>query len=211
VNIALIRILIQSGGNWVIYTLILCSILALAVILERGIQLSIEEKELNLLRRDFLRELAKGWPAMTKIIRSHKGAASRTLSKVLESTVLGPEGVPDLLAAALLSERKHLEKRLLILGTLGNNAPFIGLLGTVLGVIAAFHDLAQAGAGPEAVMKGLSEALVATAVGIFVAIPCVVAYNVFSKKVRDILSETESLGHLIAAQLRAEKSSSPHA
>ena len=69
----------------------------------------------------------------------------------------------------------------------------MGLFGTVLGVIRAFHDLAEhSGAGPEVVMKGLSEALIATAVGLFVAIPCVIAYNVLQKKVADLLSSAEA-------------------
>ena len=97
-----------------------------------------------------------------------------------------------------------MEKRLLILGTLGNNAPFVGLFGTVLGVIRAFHDLAQnATAGPEVVMAGLSEALIATAVGLFVAIPCVISYNYFKKQVEDLLSTTETLSRLILSHLRS--------
>jgi biopolymer transport protein ExbB len=88
---------------------------------------------------------------------------------------------------------------MLLLGTMGNNAPFIGLFGTVLGVIKAFHDLAQSGAGPEVVMVGLSEALVATAVGLLVALPCVFAFNIFTKNVKDLIGETESLGRRLAA------------
>jgi len=74
------------------------------------------------------------------------------------------------------------QKRLTVLATLGNNAPFIGLFGTVLGVIKAFHDLhVQQGSGIKVVMGGISEALVATAMGLLVAIPAVIAYNAFSK------------------------------
>jgi biopolymer transport protein ExbB len=86
---------------------------------------------------------------------------------------------------AQLSKRDLLlfgQKRLTILATLGNNAPFIGLFGTVLGVIKAFHDLhVQQGSGIKVVMGGISEALVATAMGLLVAIPAVIAYNAFSK------------------------------
>jgi biopolymer transport protein ExbB len=86
---------------------------------------------------------------------------------------------------AQLSKRDLLlfgQKRLTILATLGNNAPFIGLFGTVLGVIKAFHDLhVQQGSGIKVVMGGVSEALVATAMGLLVAIPAVIAYNAFSK------------------------------
>ncbi len=81
-----------------------------------------------------------------------------------------------------------LEKRLGILATFGNNAPFIGLFGTVLGIIQAFHDLGSSTEfGVKVVMTGISEALVATAMGLFVAIPSVIAYNYFVRKVKTIL------------------------
>jgi len=91
-----------------------------------------------------------------------------------------------------------------ILGTLGNNAPFIGLLGTVLGVIRAFHDLgASAGQGPEVVMQGISEALVATAVGIIVALPCVAFYNLFQKRIKDAMVDADRFGKQLIAALEA--------
>jgi biopolymer transport protein ExbB len=86
-----------------------------------------------------------------------------------------------------------LEKRLGILATFGNNAPFIGLFGTVLGVINAFHVLSNGNDFKvNAVMGGISEALVATAMGLFVAIPCVIAYNYFVRKIKMILLEIEA-------------------
>lgn len=87
-----------------------------------------------------------------------------------------------------LTLKLSLEKRLGILATLGNNAPFIGLFGTVLGIIQAFHDLGRASEfGVRIVMEGISEALVATALGLFVAIPSVIAYNYFVRRVKKIL------------------------
>lgn len=87
-----------------------------------------------------------------------------------------------------ISLRLDLEKRLGILATFGNNAPFIGLFGTVLGIIKAFHDLGHSSEfGVRVVMAGISEALVATAMGLFVAIPSVIAYNYFVRKSRKIL------------------------
>lgn len=81
-----------------------------------------------------------------------------------------------------------LEKRLGILATFGNNAPFIGLFGTVLGVIKAFHSLGTSTEfGVRVVMTGISEALVATALGLFVAIPSVVAYNYFVRRIKTLL------------------------
>jgi biopolymer transport protein ExbB len=86
-----------------------------------------------------------------------------------------------------------LEKRLGLLATFGNNAPFIGLFGTVLGVIDAFHSLSnENNLGVATIMGGISEALVATATGLFVAIPSVMAYNYFVRKIKMILLELEA-------------------
>ncbi|MDE1975917.1 MAG: MotA/TolQ/ExbB proton channel family protein [Elusimicrobia bacterium] len=199
-NPSLISALAVAGGNWVIYGLILCSVAALAVILERWKVLSREEKLFAALQSEVLarRKDAEGVRSALKV----GGAAGRILGAALDDASDNPEVFEDILISASLKEKKFLEKRLLVLGTLGNNAPFIGLFGTVLGVIKAFHDLAANAAGPDAVMAGLSTALVATAVGLFVAIPSVVAYNYFQKKASDLLSGTESLGRLLLARLR---------
>lgn len=204
----LLRTLALTGGDWVVYALLLCSIIALAAIIERGMLLLKEEKDFIGLRDAVMGELGGEVSSLEKAVKRHEGAAGRILKTALAQSHAGAAGVEDLLVAASLEEKQRLEKRLLILGTLGNNAPFVGLFGTVLGVIKAFHDLAQSNAGPEVVMQGLSEALIATAVGLFVAIPCVVAYNFFQKKVRELLSGTESLGRFILAQLRAGARSS---
>lgn len=204
-NLGIIKGLALSGGDWVIWGLILCSAVAAAIIVERGVVLAREEKSFKALREALTAELGRELAALEKTVRRHDGAAGRILATALAQTHHGPEGVEDLLIATSLEEKGRLEERLLVLGTLGNNAPFIGLFGTVLGVIKAFHDLASVSAGPEVVMAGLSEALVATAVGLFVAIPCVVGYNYYQKKVKDLLSGTESLGRFLMAQIRSGK------
>jgi biopolymer transport protein ExbB/TolQ len=90
-----------------------------------------------------------------------------------------------------------------LLGTLGNNAPFIGLFGTVIGVIVAFADLAEGTSkvAMDKVMGGIAEALVATGVGLFVAIPAVVAYNIFQKKITDIEDNVSATSKRLCAQL----------
>ncbi|MDD5657405.1 MAG: MotA/TolQ/ExbB proton channel family protein [Elusimicrobia bacterium] len=202
-DLKFLTMLALTGGDWVIYLLMLSSVVALAVVIERGILLRREERSLAGLDAAFLRGFGEGdLPELDKIAARHPGAAARILQAGLAQARHGPAGVEDHLVAATLEEKRGLEKRLLILGTLGNNAPFVGLFGTVLGVIKAFHDLAQSGSGPEVVMQGLSEALIATAVGLFVAIPCVVSYNYFSQKAKDMLARTESLGRMLLAQVR---------
>jgi biopolymer transport protein ExbB len=109
-------------------------------------------------------------------------------------------------AEAMLSAKARLrpllDARLGILATIGANAPFIGLLGTVLGIVKAAHDLS--GGDPNAVMAGVFEALVATAVGLFVAIPAVVSFNLFQRRVRNTLANVDSLAHLVLANVRVD-------
>jgi biopolymer transport protein ExbB/TolQ len=201
----ILKTLALTGGDWVIYGLLICSVVAVAVMIERGKLLKVEQEDFEALRAALIAHSGEELASLEKIVSRHPGAAGKILKAALAHSHNGPEGMADLLTAASLQERSRLEHRLLVLGTLGNNAPFVGLFGTVLGVIKAFSDLAATNAGPEVVMQGLSEALIATAVGLFVAIPCVVAYNFFSKRVRELLSGTEALGRLMLAQVRAGK------
>jgi biopolymer transport protein ExbB len=107
------------------------------------------------------------------------------------------------MASARSRERLMLEKHLGILGTLGNNAPFIGLFGTVLGIIKAFADLAKnQGGGAAVVMSGIAEALVATAVGLLVALPAVVAFNIFQGRIRRTMGRVDALAHMILTGAR---------
>ncbi len=104
----------------------------------------------------------------------------------------------DALRAANATEgegglRVRLEANLTFLASVGSNAPFVGLFGTVLGIIRAFHDLVgNVHGGADVVMTGISEALVATAVGIFVAIPALAAYNAFQRKVDQLLAVAQA-------------------
>ncbi len=195
--LTILKALALSGGDWVIGVLILCSIVAVAVIIERALFIKKEEAAFLGLRKALLID------ATEKLnLSEFDGASSRLLAEEMTERSRKKPFNNEIFAAKSWPERNLLEQRLLILGTLGSNAPFIGLLGTVLGVIKAFHDLSQSGAGPEVVMKGLSAALVTTAIGLFVAIPCVIAYNYFQDRVQKILSGTESL--IVTLRARSE-------
>ena len=153
--------------------------------------------------------------ALGKALRANDyAAAKRALdaSPSLEASILrealqwkkgGPAAVNDALESALGRARADLDRGTNLLGTLGNNAPFVGLFGTVIGVIEAFSHLGSSaqGAGMAKVMGGIAEALIATGVGIFVAIPAVVAYNVVQKKAGEIEGHAQSLARLVTAWL----------
>ena len=113
------------------------------------------------------------------------------------------------MAATMAAERPRYERFLSFLGTLGSNAPFVGLFGTVLGIIKAFNDLGavaiRGSAIQQTVMTGISEALVATAVGLAVAIPAVVAYNLFTRGLKTRVTRAQGLAHALVAAARSRR------
>jgi len=118
---------------------------------------------------------------------------SRLLRVAIENRHMKRVHLDEMLSTSRQEERLHLENYLNVLGTMGNIAPFIGLFGTVVGIIRAFHDLAVSGSGgPSVVAAGIAEALVATAGGLAVAIPSVVLFNYFMKRVKDLNSAMEA-------------------
>lgn len=170
--------------------------------------------DVNVLRRKLAELLVQGdLMSAAELLAQYDSLETNTVLYGLRDYAKGPESVEDLLKAAARKERARYEKRLGFLATIASNAPFIGLFGTVLGIIRAFKDLsdniAEASA---AVMGGIAEALIATAVGLLVAIPAVIAYNVLKSRVREIADDGNLLAATLLASLKsadvtAEKSS----
>lgn len=136
---------------------------------------------------------------------SDSNAQSATIDPAIAQNVAQnvAQNIDRAVRSYLTEERMRLEKGLPILATLGANAPFIGLFGTVLGIIRAFAALGESSGAASSVMSGISQALVATAAGLFVAIPAVVAFNSFSNRLRQLLSQCESLKDLYVSRLPA--------
>jgi len=189
--------IIDFGEIFIFVALLIASIIALAVGIERAI---VFNRNTSKLAGDFIRGMADR-------LRSRNIRAAAEFVKGSENHIYarfsvfslahydaGRSGLDDLMAGKIIEEKIELEKRLTILNTLGNNAPFIGLLGTVLGVIKAFYGLGTLGnTGAEVVMRSISSALVATAAGLGVAIPVVMANNYFTRKMKIILQNLEIL------------------
>jgi biopolymer transport protein ExbB len=207
-HLGLLNSLTQSGGDWVIYLLLAFSVLAVAVIIERMVVVTRESRYQERMMMALTERLEQGADEdMLKRLR-HDSMIYRVASELLKHAGHGPHAALSLerhLETRLALERRSLEKRIIVLGTLGNNAPFVGLLGTVLGVIRAFKDLGASGAGPEVVMQGISQALVATAVGIMVALPCVAAFNFLKKRVKDTILDADRFGKQLIAVIEAEQ------
>ena len=150
---------------------------------------------------------ATGEDLAKEVTEPKYGVEGRIVAVTLKGWQHDEDTIQSYANAATVAERRYLSARLPILSTLGNNAPFIGLLGTVLGIMKAFRDLAGAAdAGPQVVMKGISEALVATAMGLGVAIPCVMLFNYFSSVIKRKMSNSEEVTNIIVALRRATRS-----
>ncbi len=195
------------GSEWVLWLLLILSVVSVAVILERWlffrkiyIDFAVFSERINGFlienRMDAIRTLCENEPA----------PECQIVLKAIDFHAKGARGMEDRMNSFLISQRQFLDRGLVILGTLGSNAPFIGLFGTVIGIIVAFNDLAADMNDPSVVMAGVSEALVATAVGLLVAIPAVIAYNVFQRVVRRHLSNAESIVRLLCSHFAQNES-----
>ena len=196
-----------SSAEWVLWLLASLSVLSIALMLERFVFFSTHRlsRPADLARLLSLGELDKA----RAMVADKKGMEAAVVREGLSCMHLGADTVEEVIAATVARERPRYERFLSFLGTLGNNAPFVGLFGTVLGIIKAFHDLGQMNAKganiQQTVMAGISEALVATAVGLAVAIPAVVAFNAFNRWLKTLTSNTNALSHALVGHLRAEK------
>lgn len=186
------------GTEWVIWLLLLLSISSLAIILEKLWVLQKKRGNQEKLKEKLSAALRKGDPKLIEeILLSDGSSCAGVALKVMQNMKEREVGFEDSLSIALSEEKVSLESRIAILGTLGSNAPFVGLFGTVLGIVHAFHSLSvNTKGGVATVMGGISEALVATALGLFVAIPAVAAYNYFVRHIKKIMVASENFARL---------------
>jgi biopolymer transport protein ExbB/TolQ len=181
--------LTEWGARLTLLALVVLSILSIAIILDRRKLLRSRVEPAAL--ADLKAAIRNGKPAATS---SRDSVVSRYLTLLGSSLGQAPtEAVDRATRSFLAEERQQLERGLTFLATIGSNAPFIGLFGTVLGIIQAFGELSSQQSGSASVMSAISEALVATAVGLLVAIPAVVAFNLFQRRIREILVPCEIL------------------
>lgn len=195
------------GDTWVIVLLIGASVVSIGVMIDRAKVFSKNRGDLAALMDGLAASLEKrDIPGAVAQAQKSERVEARVALAGLMSFPKGAAAVEEVMVARWLRERMELEKYLIVLGTLGNNAPFIGLFGTVLGVIKAFNDLGLTGqSGVAVVMSGISAALIATAFGILVAIPAVIANNFFLTRLREIQTNTDGLSRILLAYLKQEK------
>jgi biopolymer transport protein ExbB/TolQ len=197
--------IVNLGAAWVLWLLVGLSVISVGIMIERS--------AFFLGRRmpgpDALGALLLGGDlkAARQAVADRNGIEAQVVRAALDQAGRGADSVAKVVDAQIKRARLDYEARLSFLATLGNNAPFIGLFGTVLGIIRAFSDLARnpSAAGASSVMSGISEALIATAVGLLVALPAVVAYNVFQRALRRASQRAMYFGDLLEARLRGRE------
>jgi biopolymer transport protein ExbB/TolQ len=193
------------GSSWVLYLLLALSVFSIAAMAERWLFFRRHRDDTDALRKRLAGALRGGdLTGAERLLAASPSLEAGVIREAMRWSDGGAGAVADAIDSELFALKKELERGMSLLGTLGNNAPFIGLFGTVLGVIEAFHQLGD-GANKAAmgnVMSGIAEALVATGVGLFVALPAVVAYNVAQKRIGEIENGVGALGKLLTAALK---------
>lgn len=187
------------GGEWVLAVILLLSLWALAVVWDRYFYFRERHVRAKGLNEKLPPLLASGSLAEAKALcQEIECPESAVVAAGLETLPLGTGAAEEAMESRRIEARLAMDRHVLVLGTLGNNIPFVGLFGTVLGIIKAFNDLALAGtSGPSVVMRGVAEALVSTALGLLVAIPCVAAFNYFQDRVRRTMLNADRLSRLV--------------
>jgi biopolymer transport protein ExbB len=188
-------VIAQLGHEITLWLLLALSVLSIAFILERFFTLrAVRSNSIKVSNR--LREClqSSSFKDIEDLSRDRESVEGRALAYGLRHIrESGPAGVEEIFNTYASLEKPILEKYLTFLATVGSNAPFIGLLGTVFGIMDAFRSLANSQGDASVVMVGISKALIATATGLLVAIPAVIAYNYFQKQVRSIMQSLDGI------------------
>ncbi len=203
--------LVALGATWVLWVLVGLSVVALAIILERLVFFARTWSDPGALREVLVTSLGKGdWSEARRRLQESPSLEARIVDAGMSAKI--PTEAEERIAGEAQMQRLRAEKHLAFLGTLGNNAPFIGLLGTVVGIIGAFGQLdASAGQLTTGLMSEIGEALIATAVGLLVALPSVAAHNAFQRQIQVRLSRGDALCRELVAALQVRGRGLPQA
>jgi biopolymer transport protein ExbB/TolQ len=197
----LLDVFLYLGSAWILWLLMTLSVISIAIAIERVVHFARSTENVDLLRAELGKLLAMGGMGDVRNMLSGKRTHVAIVLKAgVDALDRGPQAAEEIFASAALTQRVKMERGLAFLGTLGNNAPYIGLFGTVLGIIRSFRDLAtNTIEGSQAVMAGIAESLVATGVGLLVALPAVAIFNAFQRKIRTQLAGSEAMSRLVLA------------
>jgi len=195
------------GAEWVMWLLVLLSIVVLAIVLERTYYLITTRDDIASLKAALLKLLrANDLEGAKKRLRASKSFEARVALAGIDAHVDGAASAEERMEGENSLAKLAMERNLAFVGTVGNNAPFVGLLGTVIGIIRAFHELdASQGQVSAGLMSEIGEALVATAIGLLVAIPAVAFFNLFLRVIKARLARADALGRDVLAHLKSTR------
>jgi biopolymer transport protein ExbB len=191
------------GSRWVLWLLIALSIAALAVVIERAVLFISSRDDTARLRAELRRLLRdKDLELARRRLEESPSFEARVAAAGLDAD--GVASAEERMQGESELCKLSMEKNLALLGTLGNNAPFIGLLGTVIGIVRSFRELqSSSGQVSAGLMAEIGEALVATAIGLLVALPAVAAFNLFQRLIRARMGRATAMAHEILAFMKA--------
>jgi biopolymer transport protein ExbB len=191
------------GSRWVLWLLIVLSIAALAVVIERAVLFISSRDDTARLRAELRRLLRdKDLELARRRLEESPSFEARVAAAGLDAD--GVASAEERMQGESELCKLSMEKNLALLGTLGNNAPFIGLLGTVIGIVRSFRELSSSSGQVSAgLMAEIGEALVATAIGLLVALPAVAAFNLFQRLIRARMGRANAMAHEILAFMKA--------
>jgi len=190
-------------SSFTMIILVACSVIALTFIFERWLyykHTSVDADRFFIKLRDAFRN--DGIDRAISVCNSSLSPLAQVVKSGLEESQKSAQAAAEMMDATAIDQRTKLEKNLNILGTLGNISPLIGLFGTVVGIIRAFHSLSVSGsAGPSVISAGIAEALLTTAAGLIIAVPSVVFYNYYLRRVNTIMNEIEAVSKKVLIML----------
>ena len=195
------------GATWVMWLLVGISVIALAIILERAYFFFATNEEFSKLLGSLLGKLKDNDVDGAKTaMRASRSVEAQVALAGLESVDDGPSSAEERMNKQQTLSKLSMERNLAFLGTVGNNAPFVGLLGTVIGIIRAFQELNQSqGQVSAGLMAEIGEALVATAIGLLVALPAVAAFNTFQRIIKTRATRADAMGREVLAFMKSKK------
>jgi len=201
-----LRFCVNYGAEWVMWFLVFLSGVSIYLVIERSLFFLRGRTDVAALSRDASTLLASAVVAgLRKRLEAERGIVAAVLRVGVDQAGAGAQAAEQAIAGERTRQRLRCERNLAVLATIGNNAPFVGLFGTVIGVLVAFHRFSgNMTGGAQTVMADISEALAATAIGLFVAIPAVGAYNAFQRRAKAALANADSLASMLLAHLRAK-------
>lgn len=197
----------QLGASWVLWLLVALSMISIGVMIDRALWLRRRDIDTDRFTRELRGAFERGeLDELEKKYRDDPAVPVQIALRGVAEREHGAAAVAEMMQSERARWRKAADKNLIILGTLGNNVPFVGLFGTVLGVIGAFEHLRiKSESATDTTLDLVAQALAATAFGLLVAIPAVVAFNYFTRRIKSVFGSADECAHAVLASVYAAR------